>query len=658
MAQFPTNHDEIYFDVTCRTKKSETVLSLIMASYQVPDDAENRKEEIASILKEAYEVLKGDAGSYSGESGQFASQYTIGHEMCIWKNENLELTDLALKVAKNRITIRDYFDVVFLNYIQVVNNKVVHVLYHLLAYMKKNKINIISKSEMIDAYSEIIGEYKTGKNREVYNMLISTNYFKPTSDKNSLVFCASITIEELMNRCDVTYINKAAEDVFKTFEDSETYIDYLLNDHNMLDAITGEESRITSGEIIDEEYLGKILMEMRDNAKSDVKSESRMATAIHIFGMMYGDLIEKLGLSPKKIGKYAGVSNSNMEQEYSKGAKITKYLEQKSYDFTIDNGNLLGLKECVGGKNRLLYGVPGVGKSYYIDKYMAIDKSKTERVVFHPDYMYSDFVGQVMPTIEKQADGNEVVRYEFQEGPFTRILKRAINNPGSMYYLVIEELNRGNAPAIFGDIFQLLDRDEKGKSEYQISNFDIAKEIYGNKNKKVFIPSNLTILATMNTADQNVFTLDTAFQRRWDMKLIPNNFDSDEHAEQYNAKIEDDIKWGKFAVEINKKISDYNKGGIGRSDKRMGLYFIKANDLTNKEKFASKVLKYLWDDAFKLEPETIFNENINNLEELIEKYLGTDDKESALEAVLKNEIYLDIIESNVEDQFEEEHEEE
>ena len=158
---------------------------------------------------------------------------------------------------------------------------------------------------------------------------------------------------------------------------------------------------------------------------------------------------------------------------------------------------------------------------------MSIVKNGThvERLVFHPDYTYSDFIGQILPVVAE--DGQ--VSYQFTAGPFTNILKDAYLNPTEEYILVIEEINRGNAPAIFGEVFQLLDRkviaSEKyddgmpiGTSEYGITNANIAKIVYGDSKHKVKIPSNLSIIGTMNTSDQNVFTLDTAFQRRWEMR--------------------------------------------------------------------------------------------------------------------------------------------
>lgn len=295
-----------------------------------------------------------------------------------------------------------------------------------------------------------------------------------------------------------------------------------------------------------------------------------------------------------------------------------------------------------GAENILLYGVPGAGKSHEIKTKYCSDEKYMERVVFHPDYMYSDFVGQILPRVERDELGNDKLKYVFTPGPFTKMLKKAENDPGNYYYLVIEELNRGNAPAIFGEIFQLLDRkdedefpaDEVGESEYGISNYDVAKEVYEDEAHPVRIPSNMYILATMNTADQNVFTLDTAFQRRWNMRQIENRFDKSEHSKDIIAGTK--VNWGAFATVINDMVIDINADMASSEDKRLGTYFAKKKEL-EANRFPEKVLKYLWDDAFKMDKTAIFNENCKSLEEVVVTYeTATSDK---LAAVLRLSVY-------------------
>lgn len=297
-------------------------------------------------------------------------------------------------------------------------------------------------------------------------------------------------------------------------------------------------------------------------------------------------------------------------------------------------------RKIKNGCNKLYYGVPGSGKSHKINKELKlkdISESQKERVLFHPDYTYSDFIGQILPKTE-----NGEITYPFTPGPFTRILKKAFHDPNKDYYLIIEEMNRGNAPAIFGDVFQLLDRkseDEellKGTSEYSITNADIAKSIYNKLEleqygHKVRIPSNLSIYATMNTSDQNVFTLDTAFQRRWEMEMIKNDWEDSE----LNFNILDtDVTWSTFAKGMNKFIIYNNKHGLLSEDKRFGAYFIKKEDFKENDaekeirKFAEKVLKYLWDDAFKFNRGHVFDGGEVKpfaLEFFIEKFIKNED---------------------------------
>lgn len=352
---------------------------------------------------------------------------------------------------------------------------------------------------------------------------------------------------------------------------------------------------------------------------------------------------------------------------YNIDMDVDEPIVDKDKKETIDYDKI---ERIEGGANILLYGVPGSGKSWTIEHEYCKKDSNVERLVFHPDYTYSDFIGQILPDVSE--DGQ--VSYKFTPGPFTTILHDAYVNPQKEYILIIEEINRGNAPAIFGEVFQLLDRKVRikddgddgfpiGTSEYGITNKNIALEVYGNARKKVRIPSNLSIIGTMNTSDQNVFTLDTAFQRRWEMRMIENSFDRVD-SNFANAEILDTtVTWKSFCISINDIIVGNNARMTSAEDKRLGAYFVQLRDLKyndaaedktegeyvnlcNKEKeatltpeekirldeirgamkqnrrFPEKVIKYLWDDAFKFSREVIFETSeYQSLEAVIRKFM-------------------------------------
>lgn len=351
--------------------------------------------------------------------------------------------------------------------------------------------------------------------------------------------------------------------------------------------------------------------------------------------------------------------NNYHKKEYSNTAELHKEwdkLIKENGGSCEDDGNENGnenetTKGIIPSSNILLYGVPGCGKSHKVEEYeskITTEKNKI-RVVFHPDYTYSDFVGQLLPVLKEvenaQGIKEEKLQYEFVLGPFTQILKTAYAEPDQQCLLIIEELNRGNAPAIFGEIFQLLDRNDDGKSKYSIYNRDISMALYDEPNKSIKLPSNLTIVATMNTSDQNVFTMDTAFQRRWQMKHIPNRFTGeslDEKTINHVAKHlpNSEISWGVFAQTVNKKMHTANLGFGGTEDKSLGVYFATDNDLDDAERFAEKVLKYLWDDAFKLGRKELFNDCSQGLSAVIEAY--EDAKGDPLKKVLVPEVYNEM----------------
>lgn len=318
----------------------------------------------------------------------------------------------------------------------------------------------------------------------------------------------------------------------------------------------------------------------------------------------------------------------------------------------------------------IYYGVPGCGKSYEVnkvinaelDKYGVTDKEYHKvRCVFHPEYCNADFVGQIYPYVKPDNGG---VEYRFKPGPFAEIVRRAYRNPAEPFFLIIEEINRGNAAAIFGEMFQLLDRIRPedgpeelsgniyntGWSSYGVTNIDVNAYVrqkstdnpekieyddsvpYGNEikfinNTAVRLPPNLSIYATMNTNDQNVFTMDNAFQRRFKSKMIRNVLD--ENSAQYKTEIDDTgVYWGDFRKWINEKILLPQTAVLKADDKCLGGWFITGEtingvDKIKKEDFAEKVLKYLWDDVFKRNKSgEIFvkDDKINSLSDLIDAF--------------------------------------
>lgn len=291
-------------------------------------------------------------------------------------------------------------------------------------------------------------------------------------------------------------------------------------------------------------------------------------------------------------------------------------------------------KESLLSENVIFYGVPGCGKSYYVNSLLGLneeDENKKlnakfyKRILFHPEYSYSDFVGQLVP----QTDADGRIKYEFKAGPFVEILKDAYTDPYNHYFLIIEEINRGNAPAIFGDLFQLLDRIEGGESEYGIYNSDILSQLQkcDVQIREVKIPKNLTIFATMNTCDQNVFTMDTAFKRRWRPRRIKNDFHSFAGAWAETPLFEKGewkITWKEFGIAVNDAVIKYCDDGTAE-DKQLGTYFVKKKDLANIQAFAEKVLMYLWDDVVKYDRARLFKARYLTLDEVIEDFVKGED---------------------------------
>ncbi len=256
----------------------------------------------------------------------------------------------------------------------------------------------------------------------------------------------------------------------------------------------------------------------------------------------------------------------------------------------------------------IYYGAPGTGKSHAIKKREDAGL-RCIRTTFHPDTDYSTFVGCYKPHRNKESDK---LSYEFVEQAFLETYRLAWENPQQKIALVIEEINRGNCAQIFGDIFQLLDRDEDGWSTYPIkADTDICERLtdiaipgysetmsarYG-KDKEGYafmaLPPNMSILATMNTSDQSLFPIDSAFKRRWDWQYMPIA----NGGKKWKIVIDTTkFDWWQFVDKINVQIG----ATTSSEDKKLGYYFCKANDgKIDAKTFVGKVIFYLWNDVFK-----------------------------------------------------------
>lgn len=266
-------------------------------------------------------------------------------------------------------------------------------------------------------------------------------------------------------------------------------------------------------------------------------------------------------------------------------------------------------------RNRIIFGAPGTGKSYKLNedlKGLLVNGGEYERVTFHPDYSYANFVGTYKPVPLKDENNNEIISYKYVPGPFMRVLVKALKsaqtNSAKPYLLIIEEINRSNIASVFGDVFQLLDRDSCGVSEYSIQTSEDLKlylwnELGGDLDSysNVRIPNNMYLWATMNSADQGVFPMDTAFKRRWDFTYLGIN-DNEVGIAEYEVSLKNGarINWNNLRRAINEVLIKEVKVN---EDKLIGPYFISKDNLDDSEKFIdtfkNKVIMYLFDDAAK-----------------------------------------------------------
>lgn len=275
----------------------------------------------------------------------------------------------------------------------------------------------------------------------------------------------------------------------------------------------------------------------------------------------------------------------------------------KSLDLTDAPIESTQAQSSIHSHQVIYFGAPGTGKSYTVKvklKEAHVAKENIFRTIFHPDSDYASFVGCYKPVME----GNEI-KYEFTPQAFTDAYVQAWKNKAAnlRVSLVIEEINRGNCAQIFGDLFQLLDRQNDGSSTYGIkADKDLAhyleKELgqdhEGIKGGVLRLPPNLYIMATMNTSDQSLFPMDSAFKRRWDWAYVPIDYSEDVDSGKFTITIDGkEYSWVTFLEEVNKRILEVTHS----EDKQMGNFFIKGS--VGEDEFKSKVMFYLWNEVCK-----------------------------------------------------------
>ena len=340
----------------------------------------------------------------------------------------------------------------------------------------------------------------------------------------------------------------------------------------------------------------------------------------------------KEGLQPYlKIvsNEFSRKEDVSILKEYDILVKTSLLLNPKTIKFVNDSPKLTEHIKNGDSRQIIYYGAPGTGKSYKIKEYLKsqqVPKENIFRTTFHPDSDYSTFIGAYKPTMVKQYrytdNGTKVkyteednlanaqksdpivdksIEYNFVPQTFLNAYIRAYQTQDNVY-LVIEEINRGNCAQIFGDLFQLLDRNAEGKSDYTIkADTDLRtylENILGSDNEgikdgELCLPSNLYIFATMNTSDQSLFPIDSAFKRRWDWEYEPIKYKNQDWKIDIGTQ---QYSWVSFQKIVNNRIFDTTHS----EDKMLGDYFVNPhNGIITEQMLLNKVLFYLWNDVCK-----------------------------------------------------------
>lgn len=431
-----------------------------------------------------------------------------------------------------------------------------------------------------------------------------------------------------------------------------------------------------------------------------------------IFDIESSERIKEIYLELVSDSEFNRIDSQEASQYFRSNAIKQYYCFLKAREVVL--GNTKPIDQSLGNtKNvdnlscqQIFYGAPGTGKSHRIN-----EETKGESVIrttFHPDSDYSTFVGAYKPTMgllpicdergQPMKIGSSVLHkeqiiYEFVDQAFLQAYVNAWKYyaqnsfAAKKQFLVIEEINRGNCAQIFGDLFQLLDRNDNGFSDYpinadkdmkkqltkafngiRIENAESINQLYHGRDivnevlagDILLLPDNLYIWATMNTSDQSLFPIDSAFKRRWEWQYMPIGKGYNKDGSEIKWAIEGATKkydWWSFIENINAQIAEATQS----EDKKLGFFFCKATDnLISTEKFVGKVIFYLWNDVFKNYGfEGPIFKDIDGTELSFAKFYKSDMKGYAIVQKDKVELFLNnlgvevVSETDEEDKYEE-----
>lgn len=471
----------------------------------------------------------------------------------------------------------------------------------------------------------------------------------------------------LLNEKQINDFKSIKKEDLKVFQTNNTYEQNIFNNYStIIEKAIQINSRINLQAMCNG-FLGPIFSKERTTHRYNPYKEFKFKISdLKTLDPIFNDILEDLSGTEyiyinELAEKLAGEDEITIE-----GSDLDQVTEESDYSSNTE------LEKEYNISNKIFFGPPGTGKSFKMKneaKSIGIDNEETViRITFHPEYSYYDFIGQYKPVVGYEIVSNKITDflgqelnensffkkpityYDFVPGPFTKAIVKALNllDKRKNVLLIIEEINRGNCASIFGDIFQLLDRvndinkkEDYGYSQYSIDissemkfyiKKNVSAEIFDSFFSKGFrLPKNLFIYATMNTSDQSLFPMDSAFKRRWSMEYVGINYNEEDLKEVMLPKPYHDIKWLNFIEICNKEIVAFTQ----TDDKQIGQWFLgiikSSTDRYSGEliDFKGKLLSYLWFDVFRHEPSMFFKDDIKTYDDIQTKYN---------ECVIKSEI--------------------